>query len=148
MDVRGFPAPQGLYDPRYEHDACGVGFVVHIKGKKSHEIVSQGIELLVNLEHRGAAGAESNSGDGAGILTQVPHKFLAKKAVEAGFKLPEAGDYGVGMVCLPSAKQGQDKILKLFERCAAECGQEIIGWRDVPTDHSELGESVKSVEPT
>jgi glutamate synthase (NADPH/NADH) large chain len=147
MDVRGFPAAEGLYDPRNEHDACGVGFVVHIKGKKSHEIVSQGIELLVNLEHRGAAGAESNSGDGAGILTQVPHKFFVKKAAEAGFKLPEPGDYGVGMVSLPAANQGQDKVLALFEKCAAECGQEIIGWRDVPTDNKELGESVKSVEP-
>jgi glutamate synthase (NADPH/NADH) large chain len=147
MDVRGFPGAEGLYDPRNEHDACGVGFVVHIKGKKSHEIVSQGIELLVNLEHRGAAGAESNSGDGAGILTQVPHKFFAKKAVEAGFKLPEPGDYGVGMVSLPAKGQGQDAVIALFEKCAAECQQEIIGWRDVPTDNAELGESVKSVEP-
>ena len=116
MDVRGFPALEGLYDPRNEHDACGVGFVVHIKGKKSHKIVAQGIELLVNLEHRGAAGAESNSGDGAGILTQVPHRFLAKKAKEAGFTLPEPGDYGVGQVCLPSVAQGQAKIIALFER--------------------------------
>src|SRR5215217_1244671 len=145
MDVRGLPRAEGLYDPRNEHDACGVGFVAHIKGKKSHNIVAQGIQLLVNLEHRGAAGAEANSGDGAGILTQIPHAFFAKKAREAGFTLPEPGDYGVGMLSLPPKAEGQVAVQALFEKCAAECGQEILGWRDVPTSNHEIGESVKAV---
>ena len=144
----GFPRAEGLYDPRYEHDACGVGFVVHIKGKKSHDIVAQGIQLLVNLEHRGAAGAESNSGDGAGILTQIPHKFFAKKAKQLGFDLPGPGDYGVGMLSLPQPGPDQEAVKALFAKCAAECGQEILGWREVPTSNHEIGESVKSVEPS
>jgi glutamate synthase (NADPH/NADH) large chain len=143
----GFPRAEGLYDPRYEHDACGVGFVVHIKGKKSHDIVAQGIQLLVNLEHRGAAGAEANSGDGAGILTQIPHKFFAKKTAALGFKLPDAGDYGVGQLFLPPEKAAREAVRALFVKCAAECGQEIIGWREVPTYNGEVGESVKAVEP-
>ncbi|HEX2613487.1 MAG TPA: glutamate synthase large subunit [Fibrobacteria bacterium] len=141
-------AAEGLYDPRNEHDACGVGFVVHIKGKKSHSIVAQGIQLLVNLEHRGAAGAEANSGDGAGILTQIPHKFFAKKAGEIGIKLPAAGDYGVAQLFLPHDKTQRESVRKLFEKCAAECGQRILGWRVMPTNNGEVGESVKSVEPS
>jgi glutamate synthase (NADPH/NADH) large chain len=144
----GFPRAEGLYDPRNEHDACGVGFVVHIKGKKSHDIVAQGIQLLVNLEHRGAAGAEANSGDGAGILTQIPHKFFAKKAGELGFKLPQPGDYGVAQLFLPREKSQREAVRKLFEKCAADCGQRIVGWREVPTRNDEVGDSVKAVEPS
>src|SRR5690606_6773449 len=113
----------------------------------SHDIVAQGIQLLVNLEHRGAAGAEHNSGDGAGILTQIPHRFFAKKAAEQGFELPAAGEYGVGQLFLPAAPAAREAVRALFIKCAEECGQTIIGWRDVPTYNGDVGESVKSVEP-
>ena len=97
MTNQGFPEKQGLYDPQFEHDACGVGFVCQMKGKRSHEIVEQALTILVNLDHRGACGCEVNTGDGAGILIQVPHKFLRKVAEVEGIALPEAGQYGVGM---------------------------------------------------
>ena len=93
----GPPAKQGLYDPRFEHDACGVGFLVNMKGRKSHDIVTDALQILVNLDHRGACGCETNTGDGAGILLQVPHDFLAAKTAKLGFKLPAFGQYGVGM---------------------------------------------------
>ena len=97
MQPKYLPSKEGLYDPWFEHDACGVGFVAHLKGEKSHNIVQKGIELLINLEHRGAVGAEKNSGDGAGILTQMPHKFMQGVASRHGFELPEFGHYGVGV---------------------------------------------------
>jgi len=148
MELNGLPKPEGLYDPRLEHDACGVGFVVHIKGKKSHDIVAQGIQLLVNLEHRGACGAEKNAGDGAGILTQIPHAFFLKQATALGISLPAPGEYGVGQIFLPREKDSIAEAKKLFARCAEDCGQKVLGWREVPTDNKDLGESVKSVEPT
>ena len=95
------PPKQGLYDPQFEHDACGLGFVVNIKGKKSHQLVSDALKILVNLDHRGACGCEANTGDGAGILIQVPHEFFAAEAAKLGFKLPAPGQYGVGMLFLP-----------------------------------------------
>ncbi|HEY9707888.1 MAG TPA: hypothetical protein V6D48_06755, partial [Oculatellaceae cyanobacterium] len=98
MNKNELPPKQGLYDPQFEHDACGVGFIVHMKGKKSHDIVEQALTILLNLDHRGACGSETNTGDGAGILMQVPHKFLKKVAQEAKITLPEAGQYGVGMI--------------------------------------------------
>ncbi len=102
------PGPQGLYDPRFEHDACGTGFVAHIKGQKSHEIVRQALTALENMSHRGAAGSEPNTGDGAGILFQVPHQFLSLVCHELNIHLPEPGQYGVGMVFLPpDAEQRQ-----------------------------------------
>ena len=97
----GLPAKQGLYDPRYEHDACGVGFVVDLKGRKSHSIVAQGLQVLLNLAHRGACGCEPNTGDGAGILMQMPDKFMRKAAAASGIDLPSPGEYAVGMVFLP-----------------------------------------------
>ena len=97
----GFPPKQGLYDPQFERDACGLGFVVHMKGAKSHQTVSDALQILVNLDHRGACGCEANTGDGAGILVQVPHDFLSAEAERLGFKLPEPGGYGVGMLFLP-----------------------------------------------
>src|SRR5437773_5034135 len=97
----GLPAKQGLYDPRFEHDACGVGFVVNIKGKKSHEIVRQALQILVNLRHRGACGCEYNTGDGAGILMQMPHGFLKAACAKEGISLPDEGQYGSGLVFLP-----------------------------------------------
>ncbi len=148
MKAPGYPEHEGLYDGRNEHDACGVGFVVHIKGKKSHDIVAKGIQLLVNLEHRGASGAEKNSGDGAGIITQIPHGFFLKKSTELGFTLPHPGEYGVGQLFLPKAESERKEIQKVFTRCVEESGQQILGWRLVPTDNSELGESVKRTEPS
>lgn len=138
------PAKQGLYDPQFEHDACGVGFIVHMKGQPSHEIVEQALTILLNLDHRGACGAEKNSGDGAGILMQIPHKFL-KKVTD--FALPEPGQYGVGMIYASPDPEKRAKGRELFEQIAAEEGQQVLGWRDVPTDHSSLGETAKASEP-
>ncbi len=106
----GLPTKQGLYDPRYEHDACGVGFVVNIKGNRSHEIVEQGLTVLLNLDHRGARGAEDNTGDGAGILFQLPHKFFNKVCPDLGIELPEPGQYGVGMLFLPKDAAGTPAV--------------------------------------
>ncbi|MEE3719037.1 glutamate synthase large subunit [Tumidithrix elongata RA019] len=138
---------QGLYDPQFEHDACGVGFIVHMKGQKSHEIVEQALTILENLEHRGACGCETNTGDGAGILMQVPHKFLKKVALAEKIALPEAGQYGVGMIfCSPDPVK-REKSRRVFEQIVADEGQEVLGWRDVPTDNSSLGNTAKSSEP-
>ncbi len=138
------PSKQGLYDPQHEHDACGVGFVADIKGKKSHKIIEQGLEILRNLTHRGAVGADVLAGDGAGLLIQLPDAFL--RAV-AGVDLPIEGEYGVGMVFLPqdsAARRFCEEQIAYF--IAAE-GQLFLGWRDVPVDNSGLGESVKECEP-
>ncbi len=147
MPVNGIPEPEGLYDPRYEHDACGVGFVVNIKGEKSHEIVAKGIELLVNLEHRGACGAEKNAGDGAGILTQIPHGFFLKKCAELGFALPHPGEYGVGQIFMSREEKTLREMQKIFTRCAADSGQKVLGWRRVPTENFGLAASVLRSEP-
>src|SRR6187401_3497393 len=113
--------PTGLYDPAHEHDACGVGFVVNIKGEKSHLIVQSGLEILVNLTHRGACGCDPETGDGAGILTQIPHEFFTAKAAELGIKLPELGDYGVGTIFLPRDENERKYCeQKLEEFIAAE----------------------------
>ncbi len=141
------PERQGLYDPQFEHESCGVGFVVNRKGRKSHEIVQQGLQILVNLEHRGACGFEENTGDGAGILIQMPHKFLAAVAGEDGIELPAPGRYGVAMVFLPPDKQFRKKIEERFEQVVRAEGQKFLGWRTVPTDNSTLGETAKSEEP-
>ena len=121
--------PQGLYDPRFEHDACGVGFIVDMKGRQSHSIVQRALRVLVNLAHRGACGCEENTGDGAGILTQVPDKFLRKVAPAP---LPPVGAYGVGLVFLPHDTAARTTITELFARIIAEEGQTLLGWRDVP----------------
>jgi glutamate synthase domain-containing protein 2/glutamate synthase domain-containing protein 1/glutamate synthase domain-containing protein 3 len=139
---------QGLYDPQTEHDSCGLGFVAHMKGKKSHEIVDNAITILKNLIHRGACGCEENTGDGVGILIQKPHKFLKRVCTEIGIELPDENSYGAGMVFLPQdpeqAKYCQDE----FEKIIAEEGQTLLGWRDVPTDDSTLGPSAVQDEPT
>jgi glutamate synthase (NADPH/NADH) large chain len=138
---------QGLYDPRQERDACGVGFVAHIKGKQSHDMISQGLQILKNLTHRGAVGADPLAGDGAGILLQIPDRFLRDEMGWGNIQLPPAGEYGVGMLFLPrdaAARAACEKIVG--EKIAAE-GQHLLGWRDVPVDSSGLGESVKKVEP-
>jgi glutamate synthase domain-containing protein 2/glutamate synthase domain-containing protein 1/glutamate synthase domain-containing protein 3 len=141
------PERQGLYDPQFEHESCGVGFVANMKGVKSHEIVEQGLQILVNLEHRGACGFEENTGDGAGILIQMPHKFLEAVAKEEHITLPDPGQYGVAMVFLPPDKQLRQKIEERFEQVVRAEGQKFLGWRTVPTDNSTLGETAKSEEP-
>lgn len=142
-----YPRKQGLYDPNNEHDACGVGFVVNMKGKKSYQIVQQALTILVNLDHRGACGCEANTGDGAGILMQVPDKFLRKVAAQENFTLPEAGSYGVGMIYGSTDPAIREQGRAIFARIAAEEGQQVIGWRDVPTDNSSLGNTAKASEP-
>ena len=141
------PPKQGLYDPRFEHEACGVGFVVNIKGKKSHPIVQQAIQVLRNLQHRGACGSEANTGDGAGILMQVPHAFLEQACREMKFNLPGPGEYGVGMVFLPPHPAERYKCEVLFEDIVATEGLRLLGWRTVPTEHSSLGQTAIASEP-
>ncbi|ACK72037.1 Glutamate synthase (ferredoxin) [Gloeothece citriformis PCC 7424] len=141
------PIKQGLYDPQFEHDACGVGFIVHMKGKKSHEIVEQALTILLNLDHRGACGCETNTGDGAGILMQVPHKFLLKVAAASKINLPEPGLYGVGMIYSSPDPTIREQSRRIFERVVEEEGQSVLGWRDVPTDNSSLGNTALSAEP-
>ena len=147
MSRTELPPQQGLYDPQFEHDACGVGFIVHMKGQKSHSIIEQALTILENLEHRGACGCETNTGDGAGILMQVPHKFLQKVAAAEGITLPAAGQYGVGMIYGSPDPAARAAGRKIFESIAAAEGQQVLGWRDVPTDHSTIGNTAKSSEP-
>ena len=135
-----------LYEPSTEHDACGFGFVVDIAGRPSHAIVRDALTVLVNLEHRGATGSEANTGDGAGILVAIPHRFLGATAAEAGIRLPEAG-YGVAMVFLPRDEASRAGAVERFERVLGDEGLEILGWRDVPTDPSGLGPSARASQP-
>ena len=138
---------QGLYDPRHEHDACGVGFVVDIKGRRSNQILCDALTVLVNLRHRGAAGAEANTGDGAGILMQVPHSFLKKACGQVGIELPGAGEYGVGMLYLPPDPTARYKCEKLFEEIVESEDLPFLGWRTVPTADSSLGKTARFSEP-
>jgi glutamate synthase (NADPH/NADH) large chain len=140
----GQPAPQGLYDPRFEHDACGVSFVVHMKGLRSHEIVVQGVGALCNLDHRGAAGAETNTGDGAGILLQIPDRFF-RDVVE--FQLPSEGHYATGLAFLPSEPEKTAEAVEAIEKIVASEGLRVLGWRDVPFDDSMIGSMAREVEP-
>ena len=140
----GLPAPQGLYDPRFEHDACGVNFVCNLRGEASHEIVAYGLEALCNLQHRGALGAEKNSGDGAGILLQVPDGFY-RGVVD--FDLPEAGRYATGMTFLPGDPTQAEEAVALLESLAADEDLQVLGWRDVPTDDSMLGLASRAAQP-
>ncbi|MDQ6619629.1 MAG: glutamate synthase large subunit [Pseudomonadota bacterium] len=143
----GVPAAQGLYDPANEHDACGLGFIAHIKGRKSHAIVTQALQILKNLTHRGATGADSLQGDGAGILIQLPDAFLRRACGRQGLTLPAVGHYGVGMVFLPKEPASRMACEQEIERAVASEGQILLGWRDVPTDNSGLSERTKEVEP-
>ena len=141
------PEPQGLYHPANEHDACGVGFVAHIKGKKSHSIVEQGLTVLRNLTHRGAVGWDPKLSDGAGLLIQIPDKFLREVMAKQGLKLPPAGQYGVGMVFLPRDPASRFACEYEIERAIKDEGQVLLGWRDVPVDNSDLAEPAKRIEP-
>ncbi|MBS0632104.1 MAG: glutamate synthase large subunit [Verrucomicrobia bacterium] len=143
----GRPAKQGLYDPWFEHDACGVGFVADMHGRKTHAILQQALQVLTNLDHRGAAGSEPNTGDGAGVLLQMPHKFMQEAAKKAKFSLPDAGHYGCGIVFLPKNPTVRRKIEEKVAQIIQSEGQVLLGWRTVPTDNSSLGESAKACEP-
>jgi glutamate synthase (NADPH/NADH) large chain len=141
------PEPQGLYHPANEHDACGVGFVAHIKGKKSHSIVEQGLTVLRNLTHRGAVGWDPKLSDGAGCLIQIPDRFFREVMAKQGVKLPPAGQYGVGMVFLPRDPASRFACEYEIERAIKDEGQVLLGWRDVPVDNSDLAEPAKRIEP-
>ena len=143
----GLPPAQGLYDPAREHDSCGVGFIVHIKNRKSHDIVARGLQILDNLDHRGAIGADPLAGDGAGILIQIPDRFFRAECAALGVDLPAVGDYAVGQVFLPRDKRARRSCEQAFEQTAKREGQRVLGWRDVPVDNSCIGESVKAKEP-
>jgi glutamate synthase (ferredoxin) len=147
MTLSGLPPKQGLYDPKFEHDACGVGFVVNIKGEKSHTIVEQALTVLENLDHRGACGCEENTGDGAGILLQIPHAFFKHACEGLGFHLPDSAEYGVGMVFLPDHREQRHLFETIVEDIIAEEGQRLLGWRKVPTDNLYLGDTAKACEP-
>jgi len=146
MHLNGAPA-QGLYDPRFEHDACGVGFIVNIKGKRSHQIIQDALTVLLNLDHRGACGCEANTGDGAGILLQMPHEFLKKVCDDEKIALPGRQEYGVGMMYLPPAADDRYKCEKLFEEIVESEGLQLLGWRTVPSDDSSLGKTARAAEP-
>ena len=138
---------QGLYDPQFEHDSCGVGFVCHIKGHKSNAIVRQGIEVLHRLAHRGAVGADPKTGDGAGILIQMPQEFFKKVAHENKIDLPSPEFYGTGLIFLPQAVKERSFCKETLEKIVGEQGQVVLGWRPVPIDDSDIGKSAKSTEP-
>jgi len=144
---KGLPVKQGLYDPKFEKDACGMGFVAHIKGRKSHDIIEQALTLLFNMEHRGGQGSEPSSGDGAGILLQIPDRFFRTEAVKLGFTLPEEGQYAVAMVFLPQEDSVRREHEQIFEAIINEEGQALLGWRTVPTNDESLGESSRRVKP-
>ncbi len=138
---------QGLYDPRNEHDACGVGFVANIKGRKSHDIVRRGLQILLNLNHRGAVGADPLVGDGVGCLLQIPDALFRDWAEKKGFTLPPPGDYGVAMCFLPQEPKAREFAVHQFEHFVAVEGQTLVGWRDVPTDPTGLGKTVLEEMP-
>ncbi|MBZ6077380.1 glutamate synthase large subunit [Microvirga puerhi] len=141
------PARQGLYDPANEKDSCGVGFIADMKNRRSHAIVEQGLQILLNLDHRGAVGADPKTGDGCGILVQVPHKFFAAECAKLGIWLPEAGEYGVGHLFMPRDPDGHKLVEEIVTKAIIDEGLQVLGWRDVPVDSGDLGESVKSSEP-
>jgi glutamate synthase (NADPH/NADH) large chain len=145
--LTGLPPKQGLYDPQYEHDSCGTGFVVNIKGVASHGIVEQALTILDNLAHRGATGSESNTGDGAGILLQMPHAFLVKECTSLGFALPGPRYYGVGMIFLPTDDNLRRDFEQRLEAIVEEEGQKVLGWRTVPTINERLGPTAVSAQP-
>ncbi len=147
MNIPGQPPKQGLYDPRFEKDGCGIGFVVNVKGQKSHTIIEQGLQVLQNLYHRGAQGCDPCTGDGAGLLIQLPHEFLKRSAAEAGVRLPGGGEYGVGMVFLPPHAAARKQCERLFETVIAEEGARLLGWRDVPVKSDAIGEQARRTEP-
>ena len=147
MRRSGLPKKQGLYDPQFEHDSCGVGFVCNIKGMASNDIVRKGIEVLDRLSHRGAVGADPETGDGAGILIQIPHDFFKKECTKIGLDLPEKGEYGTGLVFMPTSKRDRTSCEDIFAKVIKGERQELIGWRDVPVDETRIGVSARKTQP-
>ena len=145
--TNGLPPAQGLYDPAHEHDACGIGFVASISGQKSHEIIKKGIQVLLNLAHRGACGCDPETGDGAGVLIQIPHKFFARECEKLGFTLPKPGTYGVGMTFLPVEKHQRLTCEGILERIIKEEGLSLLGWRDTPVYASAIGRVARASQP-
>jgi len=145
--MNGLPPAQGLYDPAHEHDACGIGFVASIRGHKSHELIRQGIQVLLNLTHRGACGCDPETGDGAGVLIQIPHKFFSRECAKLGFELPSPGSYGVGMTFLPVEKHPRLRCEGILERIVREEGLTVLGWRDTPTYASAIGRVARASQP-
>src|SRR5579864_5103392 len=143
----GLPPAQGLYDPAQEHDACGIGFVASISGQKSHDIIRKGIQVLLNLAHRGACGCDPETGDGAGVLIQIPHKFFARECEKLGFSLPQPGTYGVGMTFLPVEKHQRLQCEGILERIVREEGLTVLGWRDTPTYAAAIGRVARASQP-
>ena len=139
---------QTLYRPEFEHDACGIGALAALDGTRSHQILDDALSVLVNLEHRGGKGLEHNTGDGAGILFQIPHRFFRKEAQRCGQLLPAEGDYGVAMLFLPQDELGVAVAQRLFEEGCAEEGIPVLFWRDVPVDAHDLGETARACMPT
>ena len=145
--THGLPPAQGLYHPAHEHDACGIGFVASISGTKSHDIIKKGIQVLLNLAHRGACGCDPETGDGAGVLIQIPHKFFARECEKLGFTLPKPGMYGVGMVFLPVEKHQRLTSEGILERIIKEEGLSVLGWRDTPVYASAIGRVARASQP-
>ncbi|MBA4180520.1 MAG: glutamate synthase large subunit [Anaerolinea sp.] len=148
MGHPGMPSAQGLYDPTYEHDSCGVGFIVHLKGQRSHQIVDDGLTALEHLNHRGASGCEVNTGDGAGILVQLPHEFFRRECAGLGIRLPEAGQYGAGLFFSSKDPRARSQGMALFTAIVEEEGQHLLGWREVPVNNASIGASALAVEPS
>ena len=142
-----FPQPQGLYDPGFEHDTCGVGFVANIQGEKSHAIVEKGIEVLINLQHRGAIGGDLTTGDGAGVLFQLPDAFFRRAAEGLSIQLPDQGEYGVGMIFFPQADVSREQCIPIVEKIIENEGLGFLGWRDVPVDESVIAGQAKESRP-
>ncbi|AOG07489.1 glutamate synthase large subunit [Bosea sp. RAC05] len=141
------PERQGLYDPSFEKDSCGVGFIADMKNRKSHAIVAQGLQILHNLDHRGAVGADPKLGDGCGILTQIPHRFFAEECARIGIALPAPGDYAIGQFFMPQDDAARAVCEEIVAQTIEEEGQVFLGWRDVPVDSSDLGDAVRETEP-
>ena len=147
MGQPGFPSAQGLYSPQYEHDSCGVGFIVHLKGHKSHKIIEDGIAALEHLAHRGATGSEPNTGDGAGVLIQLPHDFLRHVCAHEGIRLPDRGHYGAGLFFSSRDERARHQAMTLFQMVVEEEGQHLLGWRRVPTNNASIGKTALAAEP-
>ena len=143
----GFPDPQGLYHSENEHDNCGVGFICNLHGKKSHDIIHHALEILVRLTHRGAVGSDPLTGDGAGILLQIPHAFYKRECMKLGIDLPEPQAYGTGLVFLPRDEAQRAECMRIFEESIAAEGQKLLGWRDLPTNNGNIGKTAKASEP-
>lgn len=138
---------EGLYEPYYEHDACGIGFMCNIDGNRSHEVIKNGLQILVNLTHRGACGCDPETGDGCGIMFHIPHEFFVEEGKLHGFDLPAPGEYGVGMIFLPRDRESRESCIQILNKAILEEDQELIGWRDVPRDSSTIGWLARENEP-